>query len=526
MLFRSTCFKAHGVVDKNYPILRIGVPKETLPDRVLLNAHVAALGKELFEQKAALETQQAEIHQRVNIINPLLAKNTWCEETQLSIISNVLQEILRLENQAKVDQQARDKLIVAIEEEKASHPEYEKYLVLSNAFELNRKELETLGLQLISAEKIVNDTPSLIQSVKDEVKKHAKYAELRQKESELMSEQFLKGEVSKAAARKMALNTKIQTLTIEGKIVQQTIDDYEKKSSVARFFSGKTSITQAQSRSMEIRVHLPQSNDELQRQNKLEQHYQSQLEELLFLKEQIKSVIPSKTKDYWEKQIGELSRKFTAAETEILTVRAEKENLSIELDDVEKALNEAKKALSIIRALETKLQEVNENLGSLSKEISIKYNACSERLERECSLCNSFHYSIKANTNDAIHGELSKLLDLLDTVKSDLTSHDIPTLQSEKAQLENQLIGIYQQLNEIKQKMQELEKQAIMNAQIVGATLVKSYLSDTIRERSFDTVIIDEASTAPIPALWCASYLAEKSIIIVGDFLQIGRAHV
>lgn len=72
-----------------------------------------------------------------------------------------------------------------------------------------------------------------------------------------------------------------------------------------------------------------------------------------------------------------------------------------------------------------------------------------------------------------------------------------------------------------KEKMQELEKQAIMSAKIVGATLAKSYLSETLRERKFDTVILDEASMASIPALWCASYLAESSIVIVGDFLQL-----
>lgn len=60
-----------------------------------------------------------------------------------------------------------------------------------------------------------------------------------------------------------------------------------------------------------------------------------------------------------------------------------------------------------------------------------------------------------------------------------------------------------------------------MSAKIVGATLAKSYLSETLRERKFDTVILDEASMASIPALWCASYLAESSIVIVGDFLQL-----
>ncbi len=91
----------------------------------------------------------------------------------------------------------------------------------------------------------------------------------------------------------------------------------------------------------------------------------------------------------------------------------------------------------------------------------------------------------------------------------------------EKEDADQQLVEIFRQLNELKEKMQELEKQAIMSAKIVGATLAKSYLSETLRERKFDTVILDEASMASIPALWCASYLAESSIVIVGDFLQL-----
>lgn len=508
----------YEMVDKYYPILRIGIPARPLPDRMLLNSHVEALGKDLYEQKVALETQQDEIEKRINAINTLFAKYSWCEKNQLSVIYDEMQEILRLEKQAKEGQHAFEELVAAIQEQKVSHPEYEKYFNLLNDFNLKSRALETLRLQLTNAEELVNEAPFLVQSAKDEVKKHLKYVELRQKESKIMSEQFLRGEISKAAAHKMALNTEIQTLTIEGKVAQQTLDDYEKKNSVAKFFSGKNANTQAQSRLSEITVRLPQANEELQRQNKLEQLYQAQLEELLFLQEQIKSVIPSKTKDYWENKIIELTRKLTEAKIEIPAIRAKEENVSAELDGLEKTLNLAKKAYSIIQALETEIQGVNLARRNLIKEINIKNNACSELIKRECSLCEAFFYTIKSDKNKALHNELSSLLD---TVRLELSTIDIPALVSEKSKLETQLIDIHHQLNVIKQKMLELEKQAIMNAKIVGATLVKSYLSDTLRERSFDTVILDEASMASIPALWCASYLAEKNIVIVGDFLQL-----
>ena len=37
----------------------------------------------------------------------------------------------------------------------------------------------------------------------------------------------------------------------------------------------------------------------------------------------------------------------------------------------------------------------------------------------------------------------------------------------------------------------------------------------------FDTVILDEASMAPIPALWIAAGLADANVIVVGDFKQL-----
>ncbi len=260
------------------------------------------------------------------------------------------------------------------------------------------------------------------------------------------------------------------------------------------------------------------ANDEFQIQLRLEQNYQIQLEEILYLQEQIKSVIPSQTKDYWIKQTEILVQQLATAEKDFPKIRAEKENLSEELYVLGKSIDDAKAALDAVRGLEGKLQQLQAELQCMSAEVSKKNNECSEHLDRECSLCATFYYSPKGETNKAIFDELSLLFIDVNTTLSTL---DFSALESEKEQLESQLIEIYRQLNEIKQKMQELEKQAIMGAQIVGATLAKSYLSDTLRERTFDTVILDEASMASIPALWCASYLAEKNVVIVGDFLQL-----
>jgi hypothetical protein len=46
------------------------------------------------------------------------------------------------------------------------------------------------------------------------------------------------------------------------------------------------------------------------------------------------------------------------------------------------------------------------------------------------------------------------------------------------------------------------------------------YLRNDLDDRRFDTVILDEASTAPIPALWIAARLADTNVVVVGDLGQ------
>ena len=165
-----------------------------------------------------------------------------------------------------------------------------------------------------------------------------------------------------------------------------------------------------------------------------------------------------------------------------------------------------------------RLKKEQSHLKKIQDLQSQENNKCTKLLERERSLCYSFFYNETPTENSELVDELGKLFT---SVKIELASVDTTAIRKEKENAEKKLADNYQQLDGIKQKLQELEQQAIMKAEVIGATLTKSYLSDILRARKFDTVILDEASMASIPALWCASYLAEKNIVVVGDFLQL-----
>ena len=72
----------------------------------------------------------------------------------------------------------------------------------------------------------------------------------------------------------------------------------------------------------------------------------------------------------------------------------------------------------------------------------------------------------------------------------------------------------------------ETEKEKVANsiineAKLVATTLTNSHLHRGVINRDYDCVIVDEASMAPLPAVWYAAGLAKQRVVIVGDFFQL-----
>lgn len=506
--------------DINYPILRIGTgaPERTLPDRVLLKQHVEMLGKELVAQKESLEKQQAALQTRINEICLLLAKDTWQKENRLDEIHEEIQQLAVQEKEIQEIRCRIEAIHIAVDREKRAHPEYANYQELSKRLHSKQKEYDAVCKQLDMVTRTIAVLPQSIQAAQDEIRKHTRYAELCAQEGKYMSSSFLRAEIAKADTQITRLQSTIHEMTAQQTTAQQTIADYEKKSSVAKLFAGKSAISRAQVTLDRIEKELPAANEDLRRQQALKCEYTQQLESLLLLQEQIRAVTPSETQNFWFEQVQKRSAELADVQKAQPALSDQKTTLYAAVCALTQQQNHAKAALNAICALDKKLHQEQDRLAEAEKLRGQKYNICTELLERECSLCAAFHYVPSSKDVLPLLDELSKLLV---KIRVEMVSVDVDAHKSEKEDAEKAKTEIIRQLNDLKQKIQELEKQAIMRAKIVGATLAKSYLSETLRERKFDTVILDEASMASIPALWCASYLAETNIVIVGDFLQL-----
>jgi AAA domain len=97
---------------------------------------------------------------------------------------------------------------------------------------------------------------------------------------------------------------------------------------------------------------------------------------------------------------------------------------------------------------------------------------------------------------------------------------DVAALGAEVMDCRRELGAIGEALARIERELEATRPTAISDAVVIATTLTRLCLWNEIEERRFDTVILDEASLAPIPALWVVARLADANVVVIGDLRQ------
>lgn len=92
---------------------------------------------------------------------------------------------------------------------------------------------------------------------------------------------------------------------------------------------------------------------------------------------------------------------------------------------------------------------------------------------------------------------------------------------SKSATVESKLIEIHREIQRINNEFKKHIKLIEETATVIGTTFAKLIVSQSLHERRYDLVIVDEASMASIPSVIAAASLAKASTVIVGDFRQL-----
>ncbi|HUZ78646.1 MAG TPA: AAA domain-containing protein [Chloroflexota bacterium] len=74
---------------------------------------------------------------------------------------------------------------------------------------------------------------------------------------------------------------------------------------------------------------------------------------------------------------------------------------------------------------------------------------------------------------------------------------------------------------DLRRRLDEARGRALNNARVVTATLSRTFLPGPVAGQAFDAVLIDEASAAPLPAVFFATALARRKAVALGDPKQL-----
>lgn len=97
-----------------------------------------------------------------------------------------------------------------------------------------------------------------------------------------------------------------------------------------------------------------------------------------------------------------------------------------------------------------------------------------------------------------------------------------PSLVREEEQaLDLQLAEIDERYRVLESEIKELRKTILLEAGVICTTLTKVFTERLLEDDSFDILILDEASMAPMPQLYWSLGKCKDYVVIAGDFLQL-----
>lgn len=500
------------------PILRLGNAGTRLPEYVKLSSHIKALGKGLFEKKQSLENRQIEIYQELTNIRKNLAKIEWLETNRIADLKLTQSFVFQVQKHIDFYLNEEKSLCSALNDIKQQNPEYSAYNSLKADLSSVKNEISSLESTLSFYQKFEQDYPVKISEMNAELQKHQRHRDLLIYKSKIPPINTIHNQISLYTSSVESNEKSIQKLKADSADAQKIIDLYASKGTLGKFFA-KSTYEQAQTKLAQIHKELQVQNSFLNENRKHLVSQEKLLEKSYLLDSEIKKNIPTHTEVYWRKQLDQLSalRKehqtaLPELENKLKTQQSRYASLQLKAESCKLAFD---KVHAVSEDLKSTRYALQENTKILQEQSEIMQNL----LKEEHLHCTSFYLDYAAEPFEKANLSLLELL--LEKVAEDTKNLSATALHSTNKNLHSELERIDSELKQLSEEALQLEQKVIGNANIVGSTLTTTYLNENLRARRFDTVILDEASMASIPALWCAGFLAEKNIVIVGDFLQL-----
>ena len=130
-------------------------------------------------------------------------------------------------------------------------------------------------------------------------------------------------------------------------------------------------------------------------------------------------------------------------------------------------------------------------------------------------------FGIAEGCDGGAENMLAVLQNGYDKARTEMSNRSLDELRQTSDNVNERLRQIAGEIDTINDQVKRVEQIVISEARVIATTLTRAYLRDTIQSRRFDTVILNEAPMAPIPALWVTASLADRNVIVVGGFKHL-----
>lgn len=503
--------------DIQYPILRLGSGGKELDERLQIDSHIEKVSHDLLLQKAQIEKEYSDIQQVIGELQTSLTKLNWVNNTKIDTLEYYIRKRSDTEASIELIKEKLFSLDTAIQHKIEEHPEYKESDELKQTIERAEQTILTLNKQIESNEHELSSVSDKITEADDEIATHKQFNDLTERLKQYFSSNLLSTKINECKAKISSLEKVIANNKKRIALAEDIIQKYDSRSSLGKLFANKNEYEQSKTTSDRLNKANEVNRNSLEATKLNLQNYEKQVIERTAINNQLNDIHPSKTEVYWENE----KIKYNAKKKELLeSLRKDKELLSetiSEKDNANTKLNIISSTCSEIEDLirDRKNTQI-EKQGVLSK--YEYYNTMVINLvSDEYQLCYGLYMFPENISIDDIENAKQKI----QYYKAETLNLDSLVIEKDISSNNKKLNGLDTELKQLDEHIAKISTQVVVNAKVIGTTLAKSYLSDEIQSCTFDTIILDEASMASIPALWCASQLAAKNIVIVGDFLQL-----
>jgi len=210
--------------------------------------------------------------------------------------------------------------------------------------------------------------------------------------------------------------------------------------------------------------------------------------------------------DRLTEEYAALSSKRLDLEKSLSSLLTENDGIQSLLSKLEIELHNRTQAGSIRRLL---MRSEDTIKADIARQISDK-NRLDERLEEQRGLLDAFEFT----------NRLTEMLTRKEILEGELHGFDRSAVATIVDAAEREVVERLREITSINSQLDGIARSVASGAQIIGATVTKTFLSPQ-QFGSFDVVIIDEASMVILPALYYVCGLAKERVIISGDFRQL-----